>query len=61
MAINQTWIVLKVLINMQLLIKKGENVLQYQLSLNSFNIRYDRVGKIHESACENYHLKAGFH
>ena len=49
MAIDQTWVVLKVLINLQLLIKKGENVIKYQLSLNSFNIRYDRVGKIHES------------
>ena len=49
MAIDQTWIVLKAFVNLLLFVTMGENVLKYQLSLISFNIRYDRVGKIQKS------------
>ena len=49
MAIDQTWIVLKAFVDLHLLLKTGENILKYQLSLISFNIRYDRVGKIQKS------------
>ena len=48
-AIDQTWIVLKAFVNLHLLVKMGENILKYQLSLISFNISYDRVGKIQKS------------
>ena len=61
MAIDQTWIVLKAFVNLHLLLKTGENILKYQLSLISFNIRYDRLGKIQLRGCENYQLEAGFH
>ena len=46
MAIDQTWIVLKAFVNLHLLVKTGEKVLKYQLSLISFNMRCDGVGKI---------------
>ena len=49
MAIDQTWIVLKAFVNLHLLLKTGENILKYQLSLISFNISYHRVGKIQKS------------
>ena len=49
MAIDQTWIVLKAFVNLHLFVTKGENILKYQLSLISFNIRHDRVGKIQKS------------
>ena len=49
MAIDQPWIVLKAFVNWHLLVKTGENIQKYQLSLISFNIRYHRVGKIQKS------------
>ena len=49
MAIDQPWIVLKAFVNWHLLVKMGENIQKYQLSLISFNIRYHRVGKIQKS------------
>ena len=49
MVIDQIWIVLKAFVNLHLLAKMGENVLKYQLSLISFNIRYHREGKIQKS------------